>query len=239
MSVFNKIAKIPAFNIIFIATATCIGVLSYMLYKTDAVASPKQLGIISGLVTGIVIGMFQLLLSYYEYQKIRKFEEMSILDVMINRDERAFYENLIVNSNNRIAVMGVTASRFIEHFADLEANAGEKSKVLLTAMQTRNVRVQLLLPDPCFLDGPDKQTAENKVKAAFQKIKEIHGNKFEYKYFQHKPAHSIFIVDDKCILGPVFPEISSKHTPAIYLKNSSPFAQKYLEYFNTEWSNAT
>lgn len=60
----------------------------------------------------------------------------------------------------------------------------------------------------------------------------------DVKYFKHVPAHSVFSVDDKSIVGPVFPEVESKYTPALFLRNSSPFANKYLTYFEYEWDKA-
>ena len=58
------------------------------------------------------------------------------------------------------------------------------------------------------------------------------------KFFNHIPSHSIFSVDETCIVGPVFPYLESKNTPALYLENSSPIAIEYLKYFETEWRNS-
>jgi hypothetical protein len=78
-----------------------------------------------------------------------------------------------------------------------------------------------------------------RVKKRVVDIKEKYPNySLEVKYFNHIPAHSIFNVDDKCIVGPVFPEVESKYTPALFLRNSSPIADKYLKYFEYEWNKA-
>ncbi len=236
MEIFKKKITVSAIKLILLIISAIILILSYFIWNTDSITHAKISSILSGLLTGFIIGFFQLLLSWFEHKKIKKFEDMQILDVMTHRDDRNFYEKLIKESKKEISVMGVTASRFIEHFADLKSDR-EECKVLLNAM-TRKVTVKLLLPNPDYLIGDEKQIAENKIKTALLDLKKQYDNNFEFKYFKHTPAHSIFIVDDKCILGPVFPKVSSRDTPAIYLESNSPFAQKYLDYFHSEWEDA-
>ena len=43
------------------------------------------------------------------------------------------------------------------------------------------------------------------------------------------------MVDSECIVGPIFEYVESKNTPALHWKNESPFAEKYLAYFEQEW----
>jgi hypothetical protein len=236
MEIFGKKITVSAVKIIILLVLISIIILSVAFSKTDNDTNPKSFNIFSGLLTGLIVGLFQLLLSWYEHRKIQKLEEMKIIDVMTNRDDRVFYEKLIRDAKKELSVMGVTASRFIEHFADIKSDR-ENCKVLISAM-ARGVNVKILLPKPEHLNGSEKQDAENKVKSALLEIKGLNNSHFDFKYFDHVPAHSIFIIDDKCILGPVFPDVSSKDTPAIYLKKNSPFAEKYLNYFNSEWSNA-
>ena len=61
---------------------------------------------------------------------------------------------------------------------------------------------------------------------------------FLIRYFEHKAAHSIFRIDDTCIIGPIFPEIESRNTPALHVMSSSPMAINYLDYFDSEWDQA-
>jgi len=131
-------------------------------------------------------------------------------------------------------MMGVTANRFFNDFADDSPNATANAKVLLDALQ-RKVKVRVLLPESEFVEDNKKQDVE-KVKQHVKSILTKHPDfSLEVKHFKHVPAHSIFNVDDKCIVGPVFPELESKYTPALYLHNSSPMANKYLSYFDDEW----
>lgn len=52
------------------------------------------------------------------------------------------------------------------------------------------------------------------------------------------PTHSIFLFDENCLIGPIFDNLESKDTPTIVAKKNSPFVKDYLEYFDSEWSEA-
>ena len=132
--------------------------------------------------------------------------------------------------------MGVTANRFFSHFADLDANASIGAKTLIYALE-QGVTVRILLPLDKYLPTEEKKNA---AKIVLEKYKDLHNryNKIEIRYFDHSPAHSIFRVDDTCIVGPVFPEVESKYTPALHMNNSSPMAVKYINYFDSEWKKA-
>jgi hypothetical protein len=233
MKILGKQMNIPAFVAIATILVIAIGITFHLYW--NVVTNPHINGLLGGLLTGLLVMLFQLYLSWYEYRNIKKFLSMGIKDVMPHRDSRDFYEVLIRNSKKRIYVMGVTANRMLDDFADMKATNREEAKVLLTAM-SRGVKVQILLPKDQYLKDNLKATA-GEVKTAFTAIQNKYPQ-FEFRYFDHDPAHSIFIVDNTCIVGPVFPDISSKDTPAIYMEDHSPFAAKYLDYYNTEWAKA-
>ncbi|MEX2568137.1 MAG: hypothetical protein WD431_19470 [Cyclobacteriaceae bacterium] len=134
-------------------------------------------------------------------------------------------------------MMGVTGSRFMEHFANDDKNAPPNSKVLLEAM-SKGVQVRILIPKPEFLSSESEKRIGENARARYIKIKESYPKNFHVRYFNHVPAHSVFLVDDECIVGPIFPELSSKYTPALYLRSKSPFAEKYIDYFEHEWKKS-
>jgi hypothetical protein len=71
--------------------------------------------------------------------------------------------------------------------------------------------VRILLPTSDFVEENKKQDVD-KVKQCVTNIQTTYPNySLEVKYFKHVAAHSIFNVDDKCIVGPVFPEVESKY----------------------------
>lgn len=234
MSLANNIysqilIRIPV--IVLITLAIIASICGYYYYKGELDA--KNSALLGGLLSGLILVIIQFLLNWYEYSTLSKFQSLRIKNILLHRDDRNFYQKLIEHSQNRIDVLGVTAARFMEHFADSSPDSRPESRVLLEAL-ARGVKIRILVPHIDFLrDGTEKKKAEAAT-LMFIKTKEIYNN-FEYLYFDHEPAHSIVVVDDESIIGPVLTDLSSRHTPAIYLNNNSPYAKKYLEYFEREW----
>jgi len=235
MAVYNQKARIGLIYIIIFLTLLLILLVGY-LFLLAPESSPKLTAVLGGLLTGFIVGLCQLFLSWYEYRSIEKFKKMKVLDIRSDRDDRSFYQNLIHNAKTHIDIMGVTATRFLEHFADIDSYR-EDSKTLLTVM-SNGVTVRILLPRENFLETQKQKDDAKHSLTKIASIKQNYSSKFNVKYFEHVSMHSIFIVDDECILGPVFPNISSKDTPAIHLENSSPYASKYIRYFEDEWDKA-
>lgn len=198
--------------------------------------SNKFSGLSVSLAASLAVALIQLGLASYEYKHNEELRELELKEILYNRDSRVKYEAYIKKSKRQIDLMGVTASRFFEHFGDLDDNAPEEAKALIYALE-RGVRVRILLPHEKYLNSEEKL---NKAKNALEKYRKLSAryDKIELKHFDHSPAHSIFRIDDTCIIGPVFPEVESKYTPALHLMNTSPMAIKYINYFDSEWGNA-
>ena len=190
--------------------------------------------ILGSLVAGLIVALIQLIISWRDFEMTKKVEDLRLIQILYNRDDRLYYQKLISESRREIRVMGVTAKRFFEHFADMTVGARPDAQVLISAMN-RGVKVKILLPS--------KEYITNNKKASYEQVEETLksiNNKYpeaeiEIRYFDHIPAHSIFMVDSECIVGPVFENVESKNTPALHLKNESPFAEKYIAYFEQEW----
>ena len=133
--------------------------------------------------------------------------------------------------------MGVTASRFFNDFADTDTAAPDEAKVLLYAMD-KGVKVRLLIPSDKYLPNDTKREDAKRVKFKYGELKKKFPHNLEIRYFNHTAAHSIFRVDETCIIGPVLPELESKYTPALHVMNSSPMALNYMDYFESEWNQA-
>jgi hypothetical protein len=219
---FN-LAKVIAFVLLF---ATILSLLLYF-NTTD----PRLSSLISGLASGFVLATIQFFFSWYDYVKIDKYQKMQIKDIRPDRDNRSLYESLIKGSKHEILILGATASRLVNDFADSNSN-NDQNKVLLTAL-SKGVSVKVLLPELDFLEA-QQQPKFALTKARFEEIQKQYP-KFVFKYFSHPPYHSMFLVDNNCIVGPMFPGVSSKNTPSIYVETSSPFAKTYIDYFNSEW----
>lgn len=233
MTDYKKIFAIKFINVIFIILAIIIAILSYLLFFSDISNSTKGSGIISGLFTGFIIVSCQIWLSWYEFGKIDEYRELKIKRILHNRKDPVYYGDLISNAKKEIKIQGVTALSFLDDFANKNPNVLEKEKVLLKALE-RKVKTKILIADKAILNNAHKrkaEEAENKLAILSSSY-----NNFEYTYYTHPPTHSIVIIDDECIVGPIFPDVNSRDTPAIHLKRDSQLANFYEEYFNQEWN---
>jgi len=233
MKIFNKSFKIKTtfiIGLIFFVVTVIVGV---WFWNTNE----NKVGVILGsLCAGLIVALLQFIIAWQDYMQTEKLKELELIEVLYNRDNRIFYQEYIKSSKRIILIMGVTGFRFFKDFADDSHNATSNAKVLFDALE-RDVRVKILLPEADFIDEDKKHDFE-RVKDISVKIKAKFSGIFEIRYFKHVPAHSIFQIDEKCIVGPVFPKLESKYTPALYLRNSSPIAVKYLKYFEYEWNSA-
>lgn len=234
MNIFKKNIKIRATAIIIVCLLLLTIVVFIWYAKTN---DPKLSAILGSLFAGLIVAIIQFIIAWQDYAQTDKLKELELIKILYDRDNRTFYEEYIEQSKRKIDMMGVTASRFFNDFADDSPNATSNAKVLIDALK-RKVEVRILLPDSEFVDDNKKQDVV-KVKSHVKALKDTYPNcSLEVKYFKHVAAHSIFNVDDKCIVGPVFPELESKYTPALFLRNASPMAHNYLTYFEYEWSRA-
>ncbi len=207
--------------------------LFILLYWFDILADSKWPAIISGLLTGFVVALFQTFLSLVELRKIDKYDALRIKNILPRRDDREYYEHLISTAKEKVYVQGVTAQRFLDHFAN-DVSSREGAKVLLAALG-RGVEVRILIASKLVLTEKDQQKTEL-AKPILKDLSKRFPEKFKYAYFEHPPAHSIVVIDGESIVGPVFSEFNSEFTPAIHLENKSEFVQPYLKYFENEWA---
>lgn len=195
----------------------------------------KLLGIISGLITGFIILVFQVLLSWVELKKMEKWDELQIVDILPRKDNREDYAKFISSAEKKLWMLCVTAHSFLEDFAD-EKSTRDGANALLKALENNKVEVRFLISSPDSL-ATDDNHHKNKAKMAELRLIELSErfNNFKYAYFKRPPMHSILTVDDESIVGPIFPGVRSQNTPAIHLKNDSAFVKQYLKYFRDEW----
>lgn len=234
MKIFDKTFTVKFLYVILLFFVVILLAL-WNEYFNGTYTLEKKETILSGLITGLIVALFQLLMSWYEYHEIARFKRMKVQDIKTHRDDREFYHNLIMKAKNNIDIMGVTANRFVNDFADI--NSQRADSIILFSAMDKGVVVRILIPEEQYLADTNQKDIAKHTKAKFEAIKNKN-NRFNYKYFSHQATHSIFVVDNVCILGPVFPDISSKDTPAIQIAKDSPYADKYLKYFENEWASA-
>lgn len=232
-NIFKRSVKISV-TLIILIVLVLLSLVIFIWYSQAE--EDKLLAILGSLGAGMLVAIIQFIIAWQEYQSTEKLKRLQVKEVLLNRDKRDYYENYVKPARKCINMMGVTGLRFMEHFANDEEGAPENSKVILNVLN-KGVKVRILLPEPGFLFTDADRQKENMARSRYERIVAKYNN-FEVKYFKHIPAHSIFNVDDETIIGPIFPELSSKYTPAMLLKNKSPLAEKYLNYFDDEWKKA-
>lgn len=233
MRIFLTTFTIRLYYVILVVLLLSTSTVGYFYYTGES--NTKTTALFGGLIAGLIVAIIQFLFSWNEYKSFEKIKALGIKTILPHREDRLFYENQIRSSKKRIDVMGVTASRFMDHFADEQSNRPE-TRVLLDAL-SRKVKVRILVPKAKYLTNSNDKESAVKAKRHFKKVASKYQN-FEYLYFSHLPAHSMVVFDNECIIGPVFPKERSKDTPCIHMFTSGSYAEKYLEYFDTEWKDA-
>ena len=233
MKIFSKKFKM-SMSIVVFSILVILLVIVGILYWRENNPSSNWGAILGSLIAGILVAIIQFLISWQDFRETEKLKELKLVEVLYNRRTKEQYCEYIKSTTRKLDVMGSTAVRLFRDFADTTKGAPENTRVLLLAMD-RGVKVRILLPSEEFLPNDEKRQDAKEVKA---RRNEINHENLEIRYFEHKAAHSIFRIDDTCIIGPIFPDIESRNTPALHVMNSSPMAINYLDYFDSEWDQA-
>jgi hypothetical protein len=231
MEFFKKYFNIYLYRIIYWLTLIIILVIAVWYFYESNIKIATLLG---GVVTGLFVGWLQLLLMATEHNEMEKIKKLGIKEILSSRDDEVFYRNIITKAKKEIRVLGNTARRFMEDFADENR---EEKRALIDALN-KKVQVKFLLPKPEYLWNQDDKDRAQITLRSIQMLKGKYKDLIELKYFKHPPFHSLVLVDNDCFVGPIFPNRTSQNTPTIYTDINSIFAQSYLEYFNFEWKQA-
>lgn len=232
MNIFKTTINVYLFKIIIFILFFFAVVFTYYFFKIE---DPKISALFGGLATGLIVAVIQLFLMWSDYAENEKIKQLKIKKILTHRDDELLYRNIIMQSNEQIWVLGNTALRFLQDFADKKR---EDKKALLDAF-SRNVKVRLLLPDPKYLASQDDKDKAVTANRKILELTEEYSSLFECRYYDHAPYHNMVMADNECLVGPIFPDISSKDSPAIYTDESSIFVKPYIKYFEFEWGKAT
>ncbi len=194
----------------------------------------KLATLLGGVTTGLFVGWLQLFLMATEHREMERIKKLGIKEILSHRDNEVFYKEVIEKAEIEIFVLGNTASRFMNDFAD---KTRPDKKTLIDALN-RKVHVKFLLPQPDFLWNPDDKDKASISLRSIKELKAEYNDLVELKYYSHAPFHSLVLSDNDCFVGPIFPNRTSRNTPTIYTDRSSIFAKSYLDYFDYEWSKA-
>lgn len=216
-----------AFSALLMAMAL---ISAWLYYKHPAgVLGP----IFAGVLTGIIVALIQFIWSWIDGSSAEKLRLLGVNRVLPSRDNRGLYQDMIADAHREVIVLGVTATRFLEDFASV-TSINNHSRVLLAALD-RRVKVRILVATKKAQGDRGKHAAIDEAHARLQGIKEQFPQVFDYGFYSNEPAHSIVAVDDRWLVGPVFPGKKSKDLPATDVAASSPIAKAYSEYFEELW----
>jgi len=230
MKLFSKKLQPRLIMIVLAALVISTAILSYVYFKYPL--NDKWGAIIGGLVTGIIIAVIELLLSWDVYSTTEKVRAYKIRELILHRNEQDSYRDLIEETEKEIRFMATTASRFLGAFADMESKRDHNTG-LIRALK-RGVKVKILLPKHCYLEEKDKYRT---VDYLHEQLAKMYPS-YEFRYFDHIPTHYILIFDQECVVGPQFNGLPCRETPGIRLETSSDFAKEYIAYFEREWAKA-
>ena len=232
-SLFAKTKTISIFCLILlILLSVLVGAL--LLYNW--IDSEKWAAILGGIISGLIAIVVTLCLSYYEFRKIEHFKQLGIRDVLPERTDKNYYEQVIQNAKTHIQVMGTSCTRFLEDFGDQK----RPEHALVDALNSNNsLKVQILVPNENNMDTPSKAKFEADInKRVINELTQKYSDRFKIKRFNFPPTHSLVRADNHLIVGPVFPKVDSRHTPAIHLDTSSEYAKKYIQYYEEVWDSS-
>lgn len=216
-----------------IAIALAVAVFSYWYYKIDPENS-KLVGLVGGIVTGLIVYLATFLTLLRPIQELDRFHRMGIKGLLANRHDQTYYRKLVSRSKLRVDVMGASCSRFVHDFLDVESD----DKVLIDALIMHpHLKVRMLIPDDAHMSEETRNRAEATL-AQFAVIQERFGNRVELRRFEDVARHSLVIVDNDLVAGPVFDDNTSRHAPAVHVAIETLFGQKYSAYFETVWNHA-
>ena len=239
MSLYNKKLSISmpwAIVIVTLLLLAAFGAISILMTDKAILASEGPLWVFaSGVVSGLVVTLAQFCLSWADAKAIDRFRRMGVENVLTTRDEAAYYGLLIQGARSQVDVLGSTATRLMEDFADPNSPKTEK-RALIEALKKR-VRVRILVAAPVRLDASDQYKYPVNRKR-FEAIADTYPN-FEVRYFDATPIAAFVRADHELVVGPLLPGVESKHTPALHVYNYSPYAASYLNYFEEAWMAAT
>lgn len=209
------------------------------------------LTVAGGIATGALMAIAQYMVSMAEYKEIDEaykelhsrekeiefFEKMGVKRILSSRDNPETYGTIISNTKRRLWVMGNTASRLLDDFANEDDSSSDLwYRSELINILNEGVEVKILVAEKYYL-LKDEKPKFDKGKNVLEKLNKEHEN-FSFVYFKHIPTHSIFVFDNQCLIGPIFDNLKSKSTPALHMDTDSEYAQKYLNYFNHQWAEA-
>ncbi|WP_208944135.1 hypothetical protein [Paracidovorax avenae] len=240
MSIYQKRFVVPvrwAITIIALLLLVLLITMSVLMTDKKFLENEGPVWVFaSGAASGLVVTLAQFFLSWADAKAIDRFRAVGVENVLSNRDEEAYYGKLIASAQSQIDVLGSTAFRLMQDFADIASPKPEK-QLLIKALKN-GIKVRILVANPARLDESEQKYKCPIARDLFEKIAKEYST-FEVRYFDETPLASFVRADIELVVGPLLPGVESRHTPALHVFNHSPYAASYLKYFEDLWNIST
>jgi hypothetical protein len=225
--------SVPLWLILVISLLAIASILSYWYYNIEDI-HVKLLGLVFGIVSGLIVYILTFITLLKPVQDLDRFNKMGIRGLLANRHDQPYYRRLVMNARNEVGVMGASCTRFVNDFLDVES----EDKVLVEALtRHQQLKVRLLIPQEKFMVDDVKARIQSMLPRIAALSKQF-GGRVELRRFADYPRHSLVVVDDDLIAGPIFDDDKSRYAPAVHVAAWTVFAQKYSRYFDAIWDKS-
>jgi hypothetical protein len=218
--------------LIILLAFLCLTIAAAVWYFYLEESNIKLIGLVGGVVSGLIVSILTFVTSIRPLQRLAQYERMGIKNILTNRHDKTYYSQPLARAEKSICVMGASCTRFVEDFLDSQSD----DRVLVESLRRhRKLNVQLLAPDHDHLSA-DAKLGTARLERKLEALRVEFGDRVQLRRFPNIARHSFVIADDDLIAGPIFEEDDSKYAPAVHLRMSTPFGQKYKDYFDRIWS---
>lgn len=222
------------YYVVFLIVLVGVTLLSAALYFYVDPSNGKMIGFLGGVLSGLVVFFLTFITWVPAIGKLRKYEELGVVNVLSNRHETQYYSEFVRGAKIGVNVMGSSCSRFVEDFLDLRK---ENAALVLALRENPNLHVRLLAPEAKSL-GDEAKGKLTVLSSQIAELSQEFGERVKLKRFKGKAEHSIVAVDGAVIAGPIFPHSLSKYSPAVHARMSCRFSKEYMRFFDDLWGES-
>jgi hypothetical protein len=230
MSLETEKVTVPLWFLMLLGLLAVTAAMGAWYYWLDD-QSAKMISLVGGVVSALLVFILTFATTVRPIQQLDRYKRMGIRAVLRNRHDKEYYRRIVANAKKDVRVMGASCTRFIEDFLDVKSD----DRVLVNALRINPaLRVQLLTPQEQYMAESAKVRSQE-VGKLLAPLKREFGERIEMRRFAERAAHSLVIVDDDLVAGPIFEGDKSKYAPAVHVSMWTDFARKYSEHFDEVW----
>lgn len=177
--IYEWICSIKVVSFIIFAYVILTFSTGVVYYLTET--GSKWGAVVGSLFAGLVVAIIQLIVSYQDYTRNEAFRKLRLLEIFDTRNERDVYGKYLSTASREVRIMGDTASRFFNDFANTAPEAPKSDRIVLELLR-KNVEIKVLIPEKEYLDEA-KHAKYDFVKNKVRELKTDRHNNLTVKYF--------------------------------------------------------